>query len=68
MQRLITAKSIVNIWMAGTLTMIAIKADTLGEGLSKDKRIERSRWGKKTYCMPPGFCKVPPMKSQKNLR
>ena len=52
MQRMIAAKSIVNNWMAGTSTMIRIKDATLGEGLSKVKKIERSRWGRKpTVCL-----------------
>ena len=52
MHRLIAAKSIVNNWMAGTSTMIETKDATLGEGLSKDKKVERSHWGRKlTECL-----------------
>lgn len=53
MQRMMVAKTIVNNWMAGTLTMIAIKTATLGEGLTlKDKKIEHSCWGRKlTVCL-----------------
>jgi hypothetical protein len=40
MQIMMTAKTIVNIWMIGTSTMIVIKTATLGEGLaSKDKKL-----------------------------
>lgn len=57
MQRLNAAKIIVKIWMVGTLTMIAIKTATLGEGLWKDEKIERSHWiGKLTVCLL-GFAK-----------
>ena len=39
MQRMIEAKTIVNIWINGASTMIAIKIATLEEGLtSKDKK------------------------------
>ena len=44
MQRMMAAKTIVNIWITGTLTMRAIKIAALGEGLSSknNKEIERN--------------------------
>jgi hypothetical protein len=54
MQRMKVAKTIVNIWMIGTVTMITIKTVTLGEGLtSKDEKFECSRWERRklTVCL-----------------
>ena len=58
--------------IAETLTEIAIKLDAFGEGLLQKKKKDRKKKNAvalgKAHCKPPGFCEVPPMKSQKNLR
>jgi hypothetical protein len=68
MERMNNAMSALMIGMIGNLTMSVMKMAAPGAGLSDgDQRVTTCEVAA-TYCKPPGSLKVPPTKSQKNLR
>jgi hypothetical protein len=57
------------IWMIGALTMIVMKMAMLLAGLqARNCKVNVDNEERNTHCKPPGARRMPPTKSQKNLR
>jgi hypothetical protein len=66
--RMNSATTALMIGIIGALTMSDMKIAALGAGLYNGDQKTRATRGLRAYWSPPGSRKVPPMKSQKNLR